>query len=375
MHVNGGDTSREYTNKKISFVDQCQSSEEIDLFLCESLQEIISYKWNKYARSHHLVGFGFHLIYMFVLVMYVNVVYIGNTAGMKPTNYVEQDKNEELDEVTQKGLNLQRIYTGILTAAVMYPFFYEIVQLSKYGWKGYFRSFWNIIDALYIFASATMCICQSIYSPFDRVPKLLIILVTFLAMGKTFFYMRIISQFSPIVTMLTSVIADLKNFFIFFMILILMFSLQISILGLGNYKVEGTFRDTFHEDINKDWTQIIGYPQEEHKYIGTFLGNIMSVFRAALGDFSVIGASLYLEQFDNCIFWLIFFSILFITNIVFLNFVIAEAANSYSKVSEKLEQYILIEKCKLIDEAENMIPQKIWNHEWFPKYIVVRKSS
>lgn len=59
--------------------------------------------------------------------------------------------------------------------------------------------------------------------------------------------------------------------------------------------MEGTFRDTFHEDINKDWTQIIGYPQEEHKYIGTFLGNIMSVFRAALGDFSVIGASLYLE--------------------------------------------------------------------------------
>lgn len=259
MHVVLRENGPEYTNKNISFVETCQSSDEIDVFLCESLQEIISYKWNKYARTHHSIGFAFHLIYMFVLVMYVNVVYIENTARMKPSNSLETT-HDDVDEVTLNGLTLQRIYTGILTAAVIYPLLYEFIQLKGYGWRRYFRSFWNIIDGLYILCSGTMCLCQSIFSPFDKLPKLLIIIVSFLAMGKTFFYLRIISQFSPIVTMLTSVIADLKNFFIFFMILILMFSLQISILGLANFKVEGKFRDTFHEEHDKDWTQIIGYP-------------------------------------------------------------------------------------------------------------------
>ena len=65
--------------------------------------------------------------------------------------------------------------------------------------------------------------------------------------------------------------------------------------------------------------------------------------------------------------------ILVLTNIIFLNFVIAEAGNSYSKVQEKLVQYILIEKSKLIDEAESMIPKGFRDPIWYPKYIVVRK--
>lgn len=190
MHVALKEDGHEYTNKSISFVETCQSSDEIDLFLCESLQEIISYKWNKYARTHHSIGFAFHLIYMFVLVMYVNVVYIENTARMKPSN--SDTTHDDLGEEVH-GVILQRIYTGILTASVVYPLLYEVVQLSKYGWRGYFRSFWNHIDGLYIFASGTMCLCQVIFSPFDKLPKLLIIVVVFLAMGKTFFYLRIIS--------------------------------------------------------------------------------------------------------------------------------------------------------------------------------------
>ena len=81
----------QYANKEISMVSLCTHSDEIDLFLCESLQEIIAYKWNKYARKHHLVGFGFHLLYMLVLILYVNVVYIQNTANMKPSNLEDHE--------------------------------------------------------------------------------------------------------------------------------------------------------------------------------------------------------------------------------------------------------------------------------------------
>jgi hypothetical protein len=47
----------------------------------------------------------------------------------------------------------------------------------------------------------------------------------------------------------------------------------------------------------------VGYPMEEFKFIGLFAGNIIAVFRAAMGDFSIISASLYMEKNENYIFW------------------------------------------------------------------------
>ena len=121
--------------------------------------------------------------------------------------------------------------------------------------------------------------------------------------------------------------------------------------------------------------EVEGYPGEEFKYIGLFVGNVLAVFRAAMGDFSIINSSLYLSENENMIFWLLFFFILILTNIIFLNFVIAEAGNSYSIVQEKIEQFNLIETAKMIDEAEKMIPRRFRKAEWYPKYIVVRKMD
>ena len=134
-----------------------------------------------------------------------------------------------------------------------------------------------------------------VYSPFEFVVKLAMSVVIFLGMGKTFFFLRIFESLSPIVTMLTCVIQDLKIFMLFFLILIVMFSLQISILSLGNLKVEGNFRDTFYDPHVHD-DEVIGYPMEEYKFIGLFAGNIISVFRAAMGDYAFISNSLYMEK-------------------------------------------------------------------------------
>ena len=45
--------------------------------------------------------------------------------------------------------------------------------------------------------------------------------------------------------MLTKVISDLGVFLFFYVILIVLFSLLLSILGLGNRFIAGTFRDTY----------------------------------------------------------------------------------------------------------------------------------
>ena len=91
-----------------------------------------------------------------------------------------------------------------------------------------------------------------------------------------------------------------------------------------------------------------------------------------MGDFFFITSSTALGVEDNIQFWVIFFLILVMNNIIFLNFVIAEAGNSYNKVNDHIDEYIAQEKSALIDEAELMIPKFLRKDHWYPKYIVVR---
>jgi len=73
----------------------------------------------------------------------------------------------------------------------------------------------------------------------------------------------------------------------------------------------------------------------------------------SLGDFG-FDAAMELETAENLIYWVIWITILLITCIIFLNFIIAEASASYEKVSEFLQLYILAEKAALIQQAEEM---------------------
>lgn len=62
-----------------------------------------------------------------------------------------------------------------------------------------------------------------------------------------------------------------------------------------------------------------------------------------------------------------------ISCIVFLNFIVAEAGNTYNEVSEQLENVIQQQKASLIDEVESLLPNPMWSKEKFPKYIIVRE--
>lgn len=63
--------------------------------------------------------------------------------------------------------------------------------------------------------------------------------------------------------------------------------------------------------------------------------------RAAIGDFSIIDASPFLEKnSENLLFWLCFIFVVFSSCVVMLNFIVAEASQSYSIVSEYIDQII-----------------------------------
>jgi len=62
------------------------------------------------------------------------------------------------------------------------------------------------------------------------------------------------------------------------------------------------------------------------------LGNVLNTFRQSIGEFGMFAHAVESEDEINIIFWIIWFIIVFVLNIIFLNFIIAEAGASYSKV-------------------------------------------
>ena len=60
------------------------------------------------------------------------------------------------------------------------------------------------------------------------------------------------------------------------------------------------------------------------------------------------------------------------TCIVFLNFIIAEASNSYSNVMSRLEALVYKEKSSLISEAEDIMFDRSKDDKKLPKYMVIR---
>ena len=95
--------------------------------------------------------------------------------------------------------------------------------------------------------------------------------------------------------------------------------------------------------------------EADSESVGKFVGYIYMTLRQALGDF-VLADSAYLAPAENYLFWALFILLILIGNIIFLNFVIAEATKSYDEVDERIEATQMMEKSMLCAEAEEMMP-------------------
>lgn len=77
--------------------------------------------------------------------------------------------------------------------------------------------------------------------------------------------------------------------------------------------------------------------------------------RISMGDYDFDGAN-DLKDVENIVYWICWLLMVTITCIIFLNFIIAEASNSYTNVMDTLDAQILKERASLIKEAEEMLP-------------------
>ena len=64
---------------------------------------------------------------------------------------------------------------------------------------------------------------------------------------------------------------------------------------------------------------------------------MLSLIRAGLGDFTMIGLAKFLNMPETIIFWFTWYFAVLILSVIFLNLIVAEASQSYKNVTETLE--------------------------------------
>lgn len=114
--------------------------------------------------------------------------------------------------------------------------------------------------------------------PFSVVSRYLMCIIVLCITSKTMFFLRILSGFSPIVIMVTTVIYELKIYVAIFMLFMLVFSLCFNILGIGLLE---------NDDASMDEHFIVQTP--EYKRLGNFLGMVLQSVRLSQVDPTSIG--------------------------------------------------------------------------------------
>ena len=180
--------------------------------------------------------------------------------------------------------------------------------------------------------------------------KIVLIALILISCVKTLFYLKILKAFSYIVTMVLSVVLDLKVFLTFYGILVTMFSLLFDVVGRN--------------------------PSPEYGHLWYFAGNWLAVVRLSLGDFdfSLLEDAATLTK-THVLFWALWLVMVIFSSLIFLNFIIAEVSNSYGRVKENIAAFIYKERATLIAEAEGLLSKRIKqnNKQLFPEYIIVRQ--
>lgn len=148
----------------------------------------------------------------------------------------------------------------VIGACLFYPLFYDGRQVYNDGFD-YLNDKWNYVDIFHITMGYTNLYLQWKLDSHELVCKLTMIFCVFTCLIKQFFFMRIIMSFSYIVTMIVSVVYDLRIFLTFYIILMVSFSMVFNVISSTN-------------------------EADEYREVGPIMGNLLTTVRLSLGDFT-----------------------------------------------------------------------------------------
>lgn len=223
--------------------------------------------------------------------------------------------------------------------------------------RQYWGGQWNLNDLNYMLVQII-----NIYVHFSHedlktlVPIVTMVIVLFLTTLKSLNYLQIIESVSILVNLVTQVIYDLRLFMIFFLILVYMFALVVGTIGVGNLYLKGGEAIVSKGKGSKKKMLDL----DNYYFIEQFFGNIIDMYRYSLGDIDIGRATILKDEF-NMVYWVVYLITVFMLTILFLNFIIAEAGASYSKVSENIDNIMKFEKVNLLVEADIVLVESMKN--------------
>lgn len=230
LHYKTGEEIFHDRSEDREFLPMCSEQEDNTIYASSSIDELLDFKWDSHSGIYMKTGFFFHCVYLIAFNLYVNEIYIeGNIDNIKE-------------------------WQLILILAMIYPFCYDHMQLINEGPVSYFSEKWNYNDMAFIWTVIATLFIQrfEMVTPQHLSCKLLLVVTASSSIVKTFFFMRIFKDLSYLVTMIFQVFIDLMPFLLFYLILIVFFSLYFGILGLGNFNVGTVYRDTVIEAWKAD---------------------------------------------------------------------------------------------------------------------------
>jgi hypothetical protein len=309
-------------NEGVSVLDLLQQSPELELFGCQAILDLVDFKWGAFGQGHHALACLFHVFYVAVFLAHVIGVYIQGVAT-----------EQEIYFLLGMGLG------------IAYPLAYECAQLRQQGLTRYLEDVWNLTDVVYLALSLANILVSGAIGPFHATSRILMSLITLLIISKTMFFLRMVGSFSPVVIMVTSVLRELKVYVVIYLLLVFVLSLMFNVLGVGLLPNDNPESSEGHMVQNP-----------EYKILGNLIGLMIQSVRLSQVDPTSIGpykiSISRMGHEENILFWLLWVFGAILTNVIYLNFIVAEVMNIYGKVTLTLGQVKTRERASMIAESE-----------------------
>ena len=282
---------------------------------------MLEFKWESFSQRIHYLTASIHVVYVASLITYVWKTFLIRQA-YDPYNPEWADLPSEIrcglteDELSDKFADNMfrppqdlRIYPPtsylhlfMFGICLIIPLFYDSYQALTAGAHEYLSQGWNWIDMTHIILGYVNIPMQMTAGTWNIYSKCVLILLICVAMAKTFYFMRVLESFSPIVMRLLNVISGLRDFLLFYLILIGLFSMAFNIFGRNE--------------------------SPEYEYIGYFAGGIFYSLRFSVADFD-FSPALSDSPLSNACFWIVWLLLTILSFFIVLNVIIAKVTEVY----------------------------------------------
>ena len=192
----------------------------------------------------------------------------------------------------------------------------------------YLKDFWNILDQLSFFANTTTLLLHSIDASIPS-QKTAAAISIFLLYIKFFYWLRLFDSTAAFIRMLKEIIEDIVPFLTFLIVCVSMFANTFLIFDQSR-RLQGRLDERIVDEV-------FGIP---------FLDAFVRSYLVGLGEF---GMDNYAGE-GGALIWTFFLLATFITQLLFMNLLIAIMGDTFDRVQEMKVQAAAKEKISMITD-------------------------